>query len=59
LRIKDVYIRRAPLPYLCRQREIHSYHPRGSGPHASLVFTGRAKTALGYVWKDRDPLSSP
>jgi hypothetical protein len=38
------------VPYRCRLGEIHTFAPAGGGPHASLVFLGRARTDTSDVW---------
>jgi hypothetical protein len=56
LRLKAEHIRYPPIPYLCRLGEIHSYYPKGNGPHASLVIISPLKTRSSEIWRDPEEL---
>lgn len=47
-----VWIRRPLVPYRCRVGEIHTFAPRGRGPHVSLALLGRRRSATSTVWED-------
>jgi hypothetical protein len=46
-----VHVRRPLRPYRCRTGEIHSYAPRGRGPHVSLVLLARPDRDVSTVWQ--------
>jgi hypothetical protein len=45
------HVRRPLRPYRCRIGEIHSYAPRGHGPHVSLVLLARPDRDVSTVWQ--------
>jgi hypothetical protein len=47
------------IPYLCRIGEIHSFVPRGSGLHVSLVLVGRLCRETSDIWRSPDNLDIP
>lgn len=47
------YIRRPLVPYRCRQGEIHSLAPKGTGFAMTLVWTGRPQRNSALAWMER------
>jgi hypothetical protein len=56
LRLKAEHVRHPFIPYLCHLGEIHSYYPKGNGPHASLVLISPLKSGSSEIWRDPDEL---
>jgi hypothetical protein len=56
LRLKASRTRYPLLPYYCGLGEIHSYYPKGNGPHASLVIISPLKSDTSDIWRDPDEL---
>ena len=50
LDVDAVYIRRPLKPYRCPVDAVHTYTPRGRGPHLSLVLLGRPVRDASTVW---------
>jgi hypothetical protein len=52
LRLKAMHLRLPFLPYICRVGEIHSYYPKGTSRHASIVITSPIKARTSQIWRD-------
>lgn len=56
LRLRASHTRYPLIPYLCRLGEIHSYYPKGNGPHGSLVIISPLRTDTSDIWRDPEEL---